>query len=363
MKAADPFDEAGTVVPLRPDRRDLTSAAWCERILPERDHLLGKVLCTTSRWMIVGDTGVGKTLWGIDLGHALKAGANYLHWDGVRPCRVMYLDGELPAETFKERIKASVAIYSADGAGEFFGYNRDVLTANDMPPLNIEQGQQWLWREIAIVKPDVIIFDSIMGLLIGSMMDEDHWRPMLPLIRGLSSKRIAQVWLHHTGHDTSRGYGPKLREWEFDSVSLLTPEAGAENELRFEFTKARLRTPATAAQFKPQIIRRDEHGWTTKPAPAATKPGTGAERKRAWLLETYDELAGDTELVPGHTKQPVRKVAIESIRQRMIKRGYLDTEDGKVPSRERVAFQRAREELIKKNTLTAEGEHLWRPPT
>src|SRR5271155_3202121 len=41
-------------------------------------------------------------------------------------------------------------------------YNRDVLGNDDMPPLNTPEGATWLMREIEVVKPDLIIFDSIM---------------------------------------------------------------------------------------------------------------------------------------------------------------------------------------------------------
>ena len=88
-----------------PDRSDLLISTWLQRELPPRDWLLEDMLCTTSRWLVIGGTGVGKTLLGLDLALALASGANFLHWNGTgRPRRVMYLDGELPAETLKERI-------------------------------------------------------------------------------------------------------------------------------------------------------------------------------------------------------------------------------------------------------------------
>jgi hypothetical protein len=74
----------------------------------------------------------------------------------------MYLDGELPAETFKERIQLVTTIYGAEI--ELYGYNRDVLTADDMPPLNTPKGAEWLWREIGTGSPHAIFFDSIMSL-------------------------------------------------------------------------------------------------------------------------------------------------------------------------------------------------------
>ena len=106
-------------------RDDLLVSAWLKRKLPPRDYLLGNVFCTTSRWLIFGDTGVGKTLFAMSMAGAMASGNAFLVWDRQRQARVMYLDGEMPAETFKERMQLI-----ADEFGEdltLFGYNRDVL--------------------------------------------------------------------------------------------------------------------------------------------------------------------------------------------------------------------------------------------
>ena len=92
------------------------------------------------------DTGVGKTLFALDFAFAAGAGVNFLGWEAARPARVMYLDGEMPAETLKERIVDAARIYGVDV--EVFAYNRDRLTNNEMPPLNTPEGQEWLKREI-----------------------------------------------------------------------------------------------------------------------------------------------------------------------------------------------------------------------
>ena len=86
-----------------PDRRQLTVEAWLRRKLPPRDFLFDAVLSTICRWLVVGATGVGKTLLALELAFAIAAGANFLNWKGDgRKRRVMYFDGELPAETLKE---------------------------------------------------------------------------------------------------------------------------------------------------------------------------------------------------------------------------------------------------------------------
>ena len=236
-----------------PDRSDLLILTWLQRELPPRDWLLENMLCTTSRWLVIGATGVGKTLVGLDLALALASGANFLHWKGGgQPRRVMYLDGELPAETLKERIQSAAALY---GEPAVYAYNRDVLQADDMPPLNSEDGQKWLLAEIATVRPDVIIFDNIPCLIAG-MLDEEHWKPVQAIVRKLTANRIAQVWLDQTGFNSGRGYGTKSKEWAMDTVALLSrPEDGEDDgPIRLEFTKARLRLPATAWLFKPVLI-------------------------------------------------------------------------------------------------------------
>ena len=123
---------------------------------------MGSVMSTTSRWLMIGETGIGKTLLSMDMGAAIAVGVMFLIWTGQRQARVMYIDGELPAETFKERMQLLAKRYGPDI--ELLGYNRDDLGDDGLPPLNTDLGQAWLRREIAAVKPDLIIFDSVMCL-------------------------------------------------------------------------------------------------------------------------------------------------------------------------------------------------------
>jgi hypothetical protein len=81
---------------------------------------------------------------------------------------------------FKERMEPIVHRHGKDI--EFYGYNREDLGDDGLPPLNTEAGQAWLKREIAAIKPDLIIFDSIMCLLIGSMSEEATWMPVRPCL-------------------------------------------------------------------------------------------------------------------------------------------------------------------------------------
>ena len=141
----------------------------------------------------------------------------------------------------------------------------------------------------------------------------------------------------------------------------MLAKAGDEGEtsIRLEFSKARLRTPTTAHLFKPLLIRRDEHGWTAEPTSSRRRANV-SEQKQAWFAEAYDFLAGSVVPSPGYTRKPVRKVPLDRIRDLMVEREQLTTEDGKLPARERVAFQRAKEHFITAKIMAAKDHSVWR---
>lgn len=353
---ADPL-----VLPPRPDRLELAASQLLQREVPPRDYLLADMLSTTSRWIVNGATGVGKTLFGLDLAFAIAGGTNFLSWKGGRVARVAYFDGEMPFETMKERIQASEKVF---GLAPVTVYNRDILEEHgeDMPPFNTEEGQAWLWREIEEGHYACAIFDNVMTLTGGAMNEEEAWRPMIPLIRRISAVRCAQVWLHHTGHDTSRGYGTKTREWNMDTVLHLSKEDPEAEDMKLEFHKARLRKPETAHLFAAINVRRDEAGWTTEKAPPKATSKVTGKRKQAWFLEALDEIAGGVTASPGHTGQPVYKVKLLAIRDHMLNRGHLEADDnGKITGAERTALTRTKQDLVAAGIITIENKTTtWR---
>lgn len=338
------------------NRSDLLASAWLSRNLPARDYLLDGVLSTTSRWWIFGKTGIGKTLFALELAYAIAAGCSFLNWKGVMPRRVMYLDGEMPAETMKERIETAAEIYGGDAT--FWAYNRDVLSPQDMPPLNTPAGQQWLWAEIKRVGPELIVFDSIMCLLIGNLKEEETFKPCLPLVRQLSAQRIGQIWANHTGKVGESSFGDSSKEWEFDLIMKLGQEENSEAVV-MEITKARLRTPGNTGLFSPQVIKRGDDGWTGEKTEKVGKAPSSQVQKLIWLRQVYWDLVNEVPVSAGYNGAPVRKVAVSEAKKRMIARGFLALEDGKIPSGERVAFHRARERLISSGEFAGDEGWIW----
>jgi hypothetical protein len=343
----------------KPSRRELLLSTWLSRELPARDWLFVGLLCTTSRWLTFGETGAGKTLLGLDVAGAAASAKDFLGWkSGGRRMRVMYLDGEMPAETAKERLETIGQRYGTDL--DLWFYNRDMLT---MPPLNSEAGEKWLTAEIDALKPDLIIFDNIMSLLVGSMSDPESWAPIILLMRKLTSQRIAQIWMHHTGHDASRSYGDKTREWQMDTVVRLV--ADEENEtVTLDFTKSRLRTPKTKDLYKPKVIACGPDGWAV--VGEAAPKGKGKDlsdvfKTKTAILAAYDRLAEGEPTSPGFDGVPVRKVPVDAVRDAVRDRGFLDVKDtGGLTPGARKLFGRAKTDLIVKQTIIEADGRIWR---
>ncbi len=356
---------APTFEPLA-SRDELLVSAWRKRVLPPRDYLSGEVISTTSRILIVGPTGIGKTLFALDWAAAMAAGADFLGWQGRRRSRVMYLDGEMSSETFKERVELIGDRYGDDI--ELFGYNRDVLSPDEMPPLNTDVGRAWLWREIETVKPDVIFFDSIMCLLAGTMSEEEGWSIIKDLLLQISSRRIAQVWLHHTGHDASKSYGTKTREWQMEAVIMLSKldndDAPTEQSAAFnlKFDKARNKTPKNYEQFAAKIVRATESGFVAEEGLASKAKATSeVEIIRRAFLDAYSNLAESVTPSPGFDGKPVRKVAAAAIRDEIKNRGYLDTDEkGHITAASRQCLRRAKSELLAKGGFVEAEGLVWR---
>jgi hypothetical protein len=169
-------------------------------------------------------------------------------------------------------------IYSRDAEEEFASR---FPTLGKMPPLNTEAGHNFISALIAAIGGvDVMFFDNVMSLITGDQKDEIPWSDTLPLVASLTSKRIGQIWLDHTGHNTDRQYGSATKAWRFDAVGLMTPLPDDQLEphdvaftLSFEHPgKARRRTPANWEDFETRIIRLRDDRWTVEGGAEKPKP-------------------------------------------------------------------------------------------
>ena len=313
---------------------------WEKRELATPDFLMGQWLTTTSRVLIVGPTGLGKTNFGLALAFSIAAGVDFLHWKGGRPRRVLYIDGEMPRRLMKQRLMD--ASRRADGAkpSGLFVLSREDL---DLPPLNSEEGYKFLIEFIEQHGPfDLIIFDNIQALLVGDMTTEEQWAKVLPLVRELSKRSIGQVWFHHTGHDENRSYGSKAREWQMDTVILMKRErTDGEADISFSlnFSKARERTPENRADFALAVVSLNDDHWTSSHIERTSKDTGDAMRVLEALLREDPGPCGD------------KMAEHKEWRKRII-----DGWPNKTSEAKKKAFQRLQDRLLKDGKIRVYGD-------
>jgi hypothetical protein len=206
-----------------------------------------------------------------------------------------------------------------------------------------------------------------MCLLTGSMAEEESWAPVKDLVRLLSARRIAQVWLHHTGHDATKGFGTKTREWEMDTIIMLSKLEGGGDDpsaaFQLEFRKSRMKTPDNYKQFAARIVRSTAEGFTSEDALAAAKGGANSEQEtiRRKFVAAYDELANGVAPSTGFNGAPVRKVKTDALREWLKRRGFLDTtEKGHLTATSKTHFRRAKNQLLDKGDFDEDQELIWR---
>ena len=102
-------------------------------------------------------------------------------------------------------------------------------------------------------------------LTVGSLKEEDSACALNDLQRALTKQHIGQLWEHHTGHDATRGYGPKMRTWHLDTdmVGERLDKPDADVAFTLKFPKCRRRTPQNRGDFE-QVDLVLAHGlWTS----------------------------------------------------------------------------------------------------
>ncbi|WP_420971621.1 AAA family ATPase [Bradyrhizobium sp. B120] len=336
-----------------PPNLPLTVKEWRARKIDEPDFLCGSWLTTTSRVLVTAATGLGKTNFAIALGQAVSSGAGFLHWTGRRPASVLYIDGEMSARLLRSRLIDEAA--RQDDDPEYFY----ALSHSDIPgfaPLNTTRGQDAIEQLVAeIGSVDLIIFDNIMCLIAGDQKETLPWQQTLPWALSLTQRGIGQIWIHHTGHDETRGYGDKAREWQMDTVMHLETAKRNDTDVSFalRFRKARERTPTTRFDFQDVKIALVNDRWEHE-LTDARRQGNLSPRAHKALEALKNVLASErASMLSGNRRGAHR----DDWAAECNARGLIDLK-GKARSA-RTLMNTFRRELVGANRIACEEDLQW----
>lgn len=325
---------------------------WLKRNLAEPDLLLGHWLTTTSRVLLNAPTGIGKSMFLVALLMASTAAAPFLHWKARRPSKALFIDGEMSRRLFKERLGDEVKRSGLRPQGFY------ALSHEDIPgfqPLNTPAGQNQVEEIIKrIGGVDFIGFDNVMCLVQGDHKDEEGWRQTLPFVRSLTSRSIGQAWVHHTGHDTSHGYGTKTREWEMDTVALFEEVKRPDTDVSFKmtFTKARERRPETRADFAEVKVALVNDEWTWEKPDGNDRKGKVCPKARKF----YDALVNATIGSEAPKMFGCPTASLNQWSEECFRKGVLERDK---EHSARTLFAKHKLELIAANWIAANETAAW----
>jgi hypothetical protein len=248
----------------------------------------------------------------------------------------------------KDRIAAEAQRIKARPSGMRVLSWEDV---DNFAPLTTPAGRDAIEREIkAMGGVDLIIFDNIMSLVGGDMKEEESWRKVLPWIKSLTKRSIAQIWIHHTGHDESHGYGTKTREWQMDTVVRFETVERSDTDVSFRLTfdKARERELANRSDFEDARVALVNNEWIWE-----STAGRREQKLSPMGRKVYDALCS----VCNQTMYGHPATTIEAWRERCFGWGLLDR--GRTEASNRTSFYKYRMELVTKNWVSCDETMAW----
>ena len=223
-------------------------------------------------------------------------------------------------------------------------------------PLNTVEGQAWMNALIEKVGGvDLVIVDNIMSLTVGDMKDPEPWQQTIPWALSLTKRAIGQIWIHHTGHDETRSYGDKTREWQMDTVAHLDAVKRDDTDVSFSisFKKARERTPATRFDFQDLKIALVNDQWQYE-LTDTRRPSKVSPQTQKALDALTNVLAGDQiVMLPGGR----RSVHRDDWAAECNVRGLIDVKRNEKSAT--TMFNRFRRELVAANLIACEGDLQW----
>jgi hypothetical protein len=175
----------------------ITASELHDLKLTRRRKLLAEWFCEADLGFIFAPRGVGKTFFATAIARALSMGGTLGDWKAPEAVKVLYVDGEMPADLMRERIEGLDA--SKDN---FLFLNHEILFDRTGKVLNIANRdvQQAITQCCVAGGVKVLFLDNLSTLASGMKENEaDSWELVNPWLLDLRRRKIAVVIVHHAG--------------------------------------------------------------------------------------------------------------------------------------------------------------------
>lgn len=232
--------QATLVAPeMSPKLRTIHLGEFLSLKLPPREPILTPWLVKQNLTMIYAWRGVGKTWFTLSLAYAVAAGSKFLGWDALVARRVLYVDGEMPANSLQSRLVHIIRGNEKEALeGNFRLVTPDLQKDGLMPDLSTIAGQEAI--DSVVGDAEVLFLDNVSCLVrSGKENEAESWQPISTWLLKHRAAGRTIVFVHHSGKGGHQR-GSSKREDILDNVIALRapkdkdPASGACFEIHFE---------------------------------------------------------------------------------------------------------------------------------
>ncbi|MCX6900866.1 MAG: AAA family ATPase [Verrucomicrobia bacterium] len=252
---------------------------------------------------IFAKRGDGKTWLTMLLAKTATTAGTAGPWQAEKPCAVLYVDGEMPAEETKRRDKAlGTTTERLVFLHHEIYFEQTGRTLNLADPLQ----QDAVTRLLAEHGFRVLVLDNLSCLFAGMRENEaDSWELVLPWLLRLRRMKIAVVIVAHAGRNGNMRGTSRREDQAFWVIKLERSNGDGTRGLKFTslFTKNRNALEDDCLPLEWTIT--EEADGT---AMVSAKPISGVELLVNWVNEGLDS-AGDIAQEMGISKGQVSKLA------------------------------------------------------
>jgi hypothetical protein len=191
--------------------------------LPTRQIIIADWFYEGDCGFVFAPCGLGKTWFNLGLGLAVAAAGSFGPYKAQVDWPVLYVDGEMPFDTMRDRIKA----IHGSIPEKFHILSHEVLFRFKEKNLNLgrELLREALRQYCVSIGIRLLILDNLSCLFSGIKENEaGAWEPVKQWLLTLPRLRIAVIVVHHTGRNPGHMRGTTAREDDiFWAIQLAEP--------------------------------------------------------------------------------------------------------------------------------------------